>query len=93
VLRSKYGIEVTGHTPRDVRWVGLSSFDLIIAMDQEIQLRLLDEHGLSCEVWGIEDPGADACRAVYSACSDQVEAKVRALGRQLGLGLINEGRS
>lgn len=82
-LQSKYGIKAGGHVPRDIRFVGPSSFDLIIALDENVNSRIGDQSSVPREIWSIADPYGrpDA----YATCSDQIEERTREFGCRFGL--------
>jgi protein-tyrosine-phosphatase len=86
VMREKYGVDISGHRPRDFAEVSLSEFDYVVGMDGYVQGHLIS----ACQVrpdklirWDIGDPylqGIDA----YFDCASVIERHVRdVLGRLL----------
>ena len=58
VLRQTFGIDASGHMPRDVRGLDLSVFDLIVAIENNAAdvVRKLGVPESKLEVWPIRDP-------------------------------------
>ena len=86
-LKEQYGIEASGHMPSDVRYVSLSSFDLIVALENDVAQELAIPAGVRFESWTVDDPYTYGRpdKYKYIACGQLVEQKLRDLGRRLGL--------
>lgn len=58
-LKFEFGLDASGHVPRDVRALDLDVFDCVIAMDKAIakQLKALTKRDII--VWQIDDPWGD----------------------------------
>jgi protein-tyrosine-phosphatase len=61
VLRSTFGIDASGHRPRDVRETNIQAFDLVIAFGRDVA-DVVEELGFPKSrilVWEIQDPWDD----------------------------------
>jgi hypothetical protein len=58
ILRNTFGIDASGHQPRDVRGLDLNEFDLIIAIENNaaVVVRELGAPESKLQVWSIQDP-------------------------------------
>ena len=58
ILRSTFGIDASGHRPRDVRELDLSDFDLVIAIENNAAtvVRELGVPESKLKMWPIRDP-------------------------------------
>jgi protein-tyrosine-phosphatase len=58
ILRHTFGIDASGHQPRDVRGVDLNRFDLIVAIERDaaVVVRELGTPESKLQVWPIQDP-------------------------------------
>jgi protein-tyrosine-phosphatase len=81
-LKSLFGIDAGGHRPADVRTVGVGSYDIVVAMDNEVmrQVRtifpdLAVEHFVE---WKIEDPYGDNL-VEYQNCAATVNKELKKL--------------
>lgn len=83
-LKEQYGIDASGHMPSDVKYVSLSKYDLIVALEEDVP-KVLDipEH-VSFELWTVADPYGRPDE--YIACGRLIEKRLNDLGRRLNLG-------
>jgi len=58
ILQHTFGIDASGHRPRDVRGLDLNAFDLIIAIENNaaVVVRELGAPESKLHVWPIQDP-------------------------------------
>jgi protein-tyrosine-phosphatase len=71
--------------PSDVRYFSLSSYDLIVALENDAAEVLSIPSRVRFEAWAVADPW-DRPQG-YVACCQVIERKLRRLGSQLGLVL------
>ena len=76
------GIDASSHIPRDVKYVPLSRYGLIVAMDrcvaETVAETLTIPPGVPLETWDIDDPW-ESNPERYATCCQSVELKVRDL--------------
>jgi protein-tyrosine-phosphatase len=83
VLRQTFGIDASGHKPRDVRELDLSSFDRIIAIEDNAAavVRQLGVPESKLEVWAIQDPwGGDLTE--YERVALDIRKRLARLARE-----------
>ena len=84
-LRNTFGIDASGHQPRDVRSLDIDSFDLVIAIENNAAV-VVRELGLSeskLQVWPIRDPwGGDL--AEYEEVALDIRKRLATLKRAAG---------
>lgn len=84
VMKSEFGIDISGHIPRNVSEVSLSEFDYIIAMDSYVGDYLIKKYSIPKEkiiLWQIEDPyfqGID----VYKQCAYDIYSHIKILTKR-----------
>lgn len=68
-LKIEFGLDASGHIPRDVRSLNLEAFDYIVAMDKYVanQLKALTERAVI--VWNIDDPWGNDDLYEYKRCA------------------------
>jgi len=84
-LHALFGLDASGHKPRDVRSVDLESFDCIIAMDKRVAKCLPNVPPAKLVVWQIPDPWGDDSLE-YRRCALKINQEVSRL--RLGRGRI-----
>lgn len=80
-LKERYGIDASGHMPCDVRYVSLSSYDLIVALESDVATELEIPASVKFESWAVDDPYGRP--EEYVSCSQVVERKLQDLMRRL----------
>ena len=85
-LRSVLNIDASGHTPRDIRELDLSSFDLAVTMDKWVAERFAKEFPTypSERVirWKIDDPFGDDLEQ-YRTCAQAIFKELKGLVKAL----------
>ncbi len=74
-LKFEFGLNVTGHVPRDVRDFDLDVFDYVIAMDKSIAKQLKTLTNRDIIVWQIDDPWDDD-PSKYKQCSLRIMQQI-----------------
>ena len=83
-LRSNFGIDACTHIPRDLQGVDLSTFDLVVAIDDPGSGRIyeaLKRQGVPTAIlvrWKVEDPYGDD-PGVYASCALVLQKLLRTL--------------
>ena len=77
-LKFEFGLDESGHVPRDVRDLDLDVFDYVIAMDKAIakQVKTLTQSDII--VWQIDDPWGDDLYE-YKQCALRIMQQVSRL--------------
>ncbi len=77
-LKFEFGLDASGHVPRDVRDLDLDVFDYVIAMDKAIakQVKTLTQSDII--VWQIDDPWGDDLYE-YKQCALRIMQQVSRL--------------
>lgn len=77
-LKFEFGLDASGHVPRDVRGLDLEAIDCVVAMDKTIatQLRALTKRDIV--VWEIDDPWGDDLYQ-YKQCALRIMQQVSRL--------------
>ncbi len=81
VMKTGFGLDLSGHRPRSVNDADLDDFDRIIAMDHSVFQELSTDYPhLRPKIveWDIEDPYGQSLRR-YRECAQQIAECVRAL--------------
>ena len=79
VMRER-GLDISAHRPKPLDFHHLADYELVVSMGPGVAGTSPDLH--AHEDWGIEDP-VNQELAVYRSVRDEIEAKVRALARQM----------
>ena len=83
-LRSNFGLDASAHVPRDLQSVDLSTFDLVVAIDDPGSGRVyeaLKRQGVPTAIlvrWKVEDPYCDDPGA-YASCALALQKLLRTL--------------
>jgi len=77
-LKFEFGLDASGHVPRDMRDLDLDVFDYVIAMDKAIakQVKTLTQSDII--VWQIDDPWGDDLYE-YKQCALRIMQQVSRL--------------
>lgn len=77
-LKFEFGLDASGHVPRDVKHLDLDVFDYVIAMDKAIakQVKTLTQSDII--VWQIDDPWGDDLYE-YKQCALRIMQQVSRL--------------
>ncbi len=81
VMQSEFGIDISGHTPRNVSEILLNEFDYIIAMDSYVANYLMKKYNIPKEkiiLWEIEDPYSQGID-VYKQCVHEIYSHIKTL--------------
>jgi protein-tyrosine phosphatase len=81
VMESEFGINISGHTPRNVSEILLNEFDYIIAMDSYVGNYLINRYDTPLEktiLWEIEDPYSQGID-VYKQCAHEIYSHIKML--------------
>lgn len=73
LVRSLYGVDISGHRPRHVSDIDLSLFDYVVAMDTPVSLSLQGMNIIPKEklfAWDIDDPCGRGTNAYRDAARD-----------------------
>ena len=70
-LKAVYGIDASGHMPSNARYVGLSTWNVIIAFETNAEDELTIPAG-QFEYWSVDDPW-DRRDEAYAECSRVIE--------------------
>jgi protein-tyrosine-phosphatase len=85
-LRRMFSIDASSHVPKDVKYVRLSRYNLIVAMDEWVAERIAETMpippGVNLETWDVADPW-ESNPDRYTACCQSVEVNVRDLCSRL----------
>lgn len=74
-LRDARGLDLSGHTPRSVNTLALSTFDRVVALSPSVAQRLRTEQGVSDDlltVWAVPDPVGGSL-ADYRLCLENID--------------------
>jgi protein-tyrosine-phosphatase len=84
ILKKTFGIDASGHQPRDVRKVDLTRFDLVIAIENNAAavVRELGVPDSQLQVWPIHDPwGGDLTE--YEEAALEIRKRLAKLRREV----------
>jgi protein-tyrosine-phosphatase len=84
ILKNTFGIDASGHQPRDVRKVDLTRFDLVIAIENNAAavVRQLGVPDSQLQVWPIQDPwGGDLTE--YEEAALEIRKRLAKLRREV----------
>jgi len=76
-LKKQYGIDASGHLPADIRFVSLSTYNLIVALDRDVAEALEIPPGIVFEAWDVRDPYGHPSE--YVSCGQKIEEELTAL--------------
>ncbi|MGH6918392.1 MAG: low molecular weight phosphatase family protein [Geminicoccaceae bacterium] len=87
VIGDEFGIDLTGHVPRDVEDIDLSGYDAIIALDEAVASDLrtrfaVDDQRLA--VWRVPDPYGKPTEAYHHTAQEIQRFLVGSRSRLLG---------
>jgi len=74
-LSEEYGIDASGYMPSDARYIGLSSYDLFVALDGDVAEVIEIPSCARFESWMVDDPYGRPDE--YIACSRLIVQKLK----------------
>ncbi len=77
-LKAEFGLDVSGHLPRDVRDLDLDTFDQVIVLDKFVAKQLKGVPMDRLIVWHIDDPWDDE-PSKYRWCALDIMQKINRL--------------
>jgi protein-tyrosine-phosphatase len=77
-LKAEFGLEMSGHIPRNVRDMDLEAFDHVVALDKYIAKQLKGVPTEKLIVWQIDDPYGDDL-SEYRRCALKIMQQVSIL--------------
>jgi len=89
VMKAVYGVDISGHRPRSVADVNLSTYDYVIALDLSIYARLKESSRIPEEKlfgWDIEDPIGQGYQA-YKQAARKIEKRLEQFLENHGLSV------
>jgi protein-tyrosine-phosphatase len=81
VMKNMFGIDISGHKPKDIKNLSLSNFDYIVTMDSYIDTIIRKRYQIKSNKivsWNINDPYGKSVRD-YKKCANTLQTHIRNL--------------